>query len=72
MSGQSPFTQAQLDALTNAIAQGVTSVEYNGRKVTYTSIPQMIALRDRMMRELAKQSDGVPRPLANRAVFVRQ
>lgn len=71
-TGQSPFTQAQLDGLTNAIAQGVTKVEYNGRVVIYPSTEVMLRLRDRMIRELSTQADGAPRPLAHRTVYFKQ
>lgn len=68
----SNFTQAQLDALTAALGQGVREVSYNGRKVVYGSTAEMLALRDRMMRELQRQGDNIPRPLANRSVFFKQ
>jgi hypothetical protein len=71
-TGQSPFSQAQLTALTNAIALGITEVEYNGRTVRYSSLELMLSLRDRMIRELSSQADGVPRPLAHRTVHFRQ
>jgi hypothetical protein len=66
------FTQSQLDALTEAIAQGVLTVEHNGKRVTYASISQMLQLRDRMMREIENQGDGVPRPLALGSVFLKR
>ena len=69
MSG---FSQAQIDALTSAIAQGVTWVEHNGKRVRYASIADMLALRDRMMRELQTQGDGPQRPLAHRSVYFKQ
>jgi hypothetical protein len=70
MSG---FTQAQVDALTAAIALGVVEVEYpGGRKVKYASLKDMLALRDRMMNDIQNQSDAVQRPLANRSVYFKQ
>ncbi|MDP6342321.1 MAG: lysozyme, partial [Alphaproteobacteria bacterium] len=36
----SEFTQTQLDALTAAISQGVTRVEYDGKTVTYGSVTE--------------------------------
>ena len=71
-TGQSPFSQMQLAALTTAIAQGVTKVEYNGRIVTYSSLEMMLRLRDRMIRELSTQADGPTRPLAHRTVYFKQ
>lgn len=66
------FTQAQVDALSAALSQGVREVSYNGRKVVYSSTAEMIALRDRMIRELQRQGDGVPRPLAFGSVFLKR
>jgi hypothetical protein len=71
-TGQSPFSQAQLAALTNAISLGITKVEYNGRTVTYSSLEMMLRLRDRMIRELSSGADGVPRPLSHRTVYFKQ
>lgn len=68
MSG---FTQTQIDALTSAISQGALTIEYNGRRVTYASLNEMIRLRDRMMREVNAQGDAVPRLLARSSVFAR-
>ena len=67
----SKFTQAHLDALTTAIAQGVQSVSVDGRTVNYASIADMQRLRDRMIRELKERSDGVTRPVARLSVFKR-
>lgn len=64
----SAFTQTQLDALTNAISQGVTRIEYDGKTVQYASIADMLALRDRMTRELGHGTSRKP-PLARRSVF---
>ena len=67
----SKFTQAQLDALTAGIAQGVTQVRFGDQTIVYASLDEMQRLRDRMIRELAARSDGVPRPLARTSVFRR-
>lgn len=64
MAGE--FTQAQVDALTSAIARGVTSVSYDGRTVNYASLGEMLALRDRMLAELAG-----PRPTVAKGRFTR-
>jgi len=48
------FTQAQLDALEEAIAQGVLEVKYQDREVRYRSMNQMLQLRDLMRRSLGK------------------
>lgn len=53
-----PFTQAMIDQLAAAIAGGVLTVRYAAgsggpeRLVTYQSLPDMIALLDRMRREV--------------------
>jgi hypothetical protein len=68
----SEFTQTQLDALTAAISQGVTRVEYDGKTVTYGSIPEMLRLRDRMIRDVAARGDGIRPPVARPSVFIRR
>lgn len=53
------FTQTQLEALEKAIAEGVLSVKYSDKMVTYRSQAEMFALRDVIRRELGltKTSD---------------
>lgn len=46
------FTQAQLDALNEAIAQGVLEVEYADKKVRYRSLEEMRSIRDEMNAQL--------------------
>ena len=46
------FSETQLTALETAIAQGVTSVHYGDRQVTYRSTNEMIRLRNTMRAEL--------------------
>lgn len=41
---QPTFTQEQLTALQAAIAQGVLTVEYSDKKVTYRSLEEMLQL----------------------------
>lgn len=48
----SNFTQAQLDALTEAISQGVKSVKYSDKEVVYASIDDMLRLREQMRAEI--------------------
>ncbi len=55
------FTQAQLDALDTALAQGALSVEYGGKRVTYRSLEEMLALREQMQRELAPTATAAQR-----------
>jgi len=59
------FTQIQLDALESALAQGVLSVQYNDRRVTYHSLNEMIKLRNTMRAEL-----GVAAPAASRSRII--
>lgn len=46
------WTQSQLDALETAIVQGVTSVTYDGERVEYRSIAEMLQLRGVMRSAL--------------------
>lgn len=46
------WTQAQLDALNKAIANGSTKVKYADREVTYRTLSEMLKLRSVMMDEL--------------------
>ena len=68
----SAFTQAQLDALTAAIAQGVTTVTHNGKTVRYASLDDMLRLRNTMKTELQTQPPNVARPLAFGSVFLKR
>jgi hypothetical protein len=40
------YTTAQLQALEDAIATGELTVEYDGKKVTYRSIAELLTARD--------------------------
>jgi hypothetical protein len=56
------FTQQNLDAIEKAIATGTLSVEYNGKRITYRSMGDLLKARDVIKTELAKQqSPSVPR-----------
>lgn len=46
------YTQAQLDALEVALAQGALKVEYGDKSVTYRSLSEMNQIRNIMRREL--------------------
>jgi hypothetical protein len=50
------FTQTQLDALDTAIAGGTLTVEYDGKRITYRSLSEMLKLRDMMRSELGVTS----------------
>lgn len=53
------WTQAQLDALDEAIAQGALSVKYQDRVVTYRSLKEMLAVREMIRRQLGLSGDRV-------------
>ncbi|WP_238535631.1 phage head-tail joining protein [Paraburkholderia phytofirmans] len=56
------FTQQNLDAIEKAIATGTLSVEYNGKRITYRSMGDLLKARDVIKTELLKQqAPGVPR-----------
>ena len=54
------FTQGQYDALKNALAMGVLTTEYQGKKTTYRSKAEIESILRRMERELglASATDG--------------
>jgi hypothetical protein len=48
------FTQAQLDAIENAIASGTLSVSFpDGKSVTYRSLAELITARDMMKNSIS-------------------
>lgn len=46
------YTQADLDALNDAIATGARRVSYNGQTVEYRDLSEMREVRDEMERQL--------------------
>lgn len=48
----SAFTQAHLDALEKAIAEGVLEVSYDSKVVRYRSLDEMLRIRDLIRKEL--------------------
>jgi hypothetical protein len=54
------FTQAQIDALKQAIALGVTQVSYQGRTTTYRSLDEMKAAL-RMLEAEVNTGGATPR-----------
>lgn len=53
------WTQAELDSLESALAQGARVVKYEDREVTYRNLEDMRSLRREMARELGlDQTDG--------------
>jgi uncharacterized membrane protein (DUF441 family) len=45
MTNNTSWTQANLTAIEQAIAQGVLTVEFDGRRVTYQSVDAMFRVR---------------------------
>lgn len=52
------ITKEHLAALESAIAQGVTSVSYDGKTVSYRRLEDMLKIRDWMRRELGLARTG--------------
>lgn len=46
------FTLAQLDAIENGIAAGVTTVSYEGKTASYRTLDEMLRIRDIIRRSL--------------------
>lgn len=59
------WTQTQLDALEEAIAQGALIVRYADKSVQYRSLDEMLQLRDMIRQELGLNKSGGRRLLAN-------
>lgn len=60
------FTQADVDTLDRAIATGELTTRYNGREVTFRSINELMAARDLVVGELAKQQNPQAATLGGR------
>lgn len=52
------WTEEQLVALENAIAQGALTIEYGGKRITYRSLEEMMRLRDLIRKSLGKIAPG--------------
>jgi hypothetical protein len=55
------FSQAQLDALEEAIASGSLSVQYGDKKITYQSTADMLKARELIRRKLGLSKAGSTR-----------
>lgn len=55
-------TQADIDALTRAIASGERQVSIGGQQVTYRSIDDLIKARQVLRDELAASTGSTPKP----------
>jgi hypothetical protein len=55
------FTQAEVDALRRAIAQGVRTVAYRDRTVTYATLQEMLQALQMMEAEVNPATTGAGR-----------
>lgn len=56
---ESSFTVARLEALEAAIADGVLTVKYSDKEITYRSLDEMMKIRELMRKKLGlKKSCG--------------
>lgn len=64
------FTQAQLEAIEEAIGSGELTVRYNGREITYRSMADLREAREMIKQSLAVQAQttsNAPPTLGGRA-----
>lgn len=52
------YTQAQLDALEAAIAEGALTVKYQDKQVTYRSLDEMMRIRNLIRDSLGLTAGG--------------
>lgn len=55
------YSQAQLDALDEAIASGALTVKYADKEVTYRSLNDMLRIRELMAKSLGQKTSGAGR-----------
>lgn len=55
------YTQTQYESLTAAIAQGVTTVKYGDKEITYRSLTEMKQIKSDMEVALGLKTGGVRR-----------
>jgi hypothetical protein len=65
------WTDPQITALANALALGVTLVEYDGKRTQYRSLAEMRSLLREMETDRDIHADKPLRPLSRPTVFVR-
>jgi hypothetical protein len=53
-----PFTSTQLQKLEEAISLGAKKVKYDDKEVEYSSLSEMLKVRDLMRRELGLVDSG--------------
>lgn len=57
------FTEENLNALNEAIAEGISKVKYSDKEVEYRSLDDMIKLRNLMKKELCQGSSNAKKGL---------
>ena len=65
------FTPQDLDALDQAIATGEFEVDYNGRRVRYRSVTELLRARAHVAAAVAAQSSTGSIPTSAVAEFTR-
>ena len=60
------FTLTQLNALEAALASGASSYFYDGKRLEYQSVDELIKVRDVMRAELIASGQLAAPPLSNR------
>jgi hypothetical protein len=63
-------TQAQIDALNQAIADGVRQVTIGGQTVTYNTTDSLIRARDDLLRQLRAQEAAAVEKRENRRTLL--
>ena len=63
------LSAADLEALDTAIATGELTVEFNGRRVTYRSIDELLKARNHVSDVVSAAASPVPSPSAFRVEF---
>lgn len=63
-------TQAEVDALDLMIGSGVLSTSYDGKRIEYRTMDELLAARAFKAAQLAKQSGSAPASYSN-PVFSR-
>lgn len=64
------FTQQDLTAVERAIASGTLTVEYNGKKVTFRTMGELMQARDLIKSDVAAATPGA-RPRSSVAIVER-
>ncbi|MEO6682590.1 MAG: hypothetical protein ABIN48_07165 [Ginsengibacter sp.] len=55
------YSQIEYTSLTSAIAQGITTVKYGDKEITYRSLSEMLRIKSDMEVELGIKPGGIRR-----------